>query len=309
MGKFIVLNSPFVHSGNDVNKMFLYMSVALFFPAVYGIIFFGIQAFFIILISIISCLLSEMLFNVINGKRFAVDNFSFFVTGMILALTMPVNIPIIVVIASAFFSIFVIKQVFGGIGFNKFNPANCGRCLAGVIVPALSSSLYEFSINGEIYQSLATGGTNSISNLISGQAIGGIGTTCVMLIVLCAFILTYAKVIDFKIPFVAVAAYFVTAMIKVGFEQALINMLSGSFIFVCVFMITDPNTSPDTFFGKILYSLLFGIFSALLWINGSLGENCVFAVALLVNIIAPIFDKYLAIKPSTQGGIRNAHKK
>lgn len=309
MGNFIVLNSPFVHSGNDVNKMFLYTSVALVVPAVYGIIFFGLEALLLILASLASCMLSEMLFNFIKGKKFKVDNFSFFVTGMILALTLPAKTPIWVVAASAFFSIFVIKQAFGGLGFNKFNPANCGRCLAGIIAPALSSGLYAFTLNGDTYESLASGGVNNISNLLSGQAVGGIGTTCILLIAVCAIILTYTRVIDIKIPVVAVAAYFLTAMLKVGFEQAILNMLSGSFIFVCVFMLTDPNTSPDTFLGKLLYSILFGVLSALCWINGSVGENTIFAVALFVNILSPIFDRYLAIKPISQGGIRNAHKK
>ena len=196
MSNFVVMSSPFVHSGNDVNKMFLYTSVALVVPAVYGIIFFGIEAMLLILASLASCMLSEMLFNFINGKKFKVDNFSFFVTGMILALTLPVKTPIWVLALSAFFSIFVIKQAFGGLGFNKFNPANCGRCLAGVIVPALSSSLYSFTLNGDTYESLATGGVNNITDLLSGQAVGGIGTTCILLIVVCAIILTYTRVID-----------------------------------------------------------------------------------------------------------------
>lgn len=309
MGRFVVMNSPFVHSGNDVNKMFLYTSVALTIPAVYGVIFFGIQAFFVILLSLVTCLISEMLFNFINKKKFKVDNFSFFVTGMVLALTLPVEVPFYVVIGSGFFSIFVVKQVFGGIGFNKFNPALCGRCLAGVIAPALASELYTFTLNEETYISLTRGGENSISNLLSGQAVGGIGTTCIVLIFVCAFILAYTKVIDVKIPIVAILAYFLVGTISVGYEKALLNMFSGSFIFICVFMLTDPNTSPDTLLGKLIYSILFGVFSALVWQNGNLGENSLFAVALAVNILAPIFDKYLEIKPIARGGYRNAYKK
>ncbi|MBR7172361.1 MAG: RnfABCDGE type electron transport complex subunit D [Clostridia bacterium] len=309
MERFVVMNSPFVHSGNDVNKMFIYMAVALTIPAVYGIIFFGIQAAFVILLSLATCLLSEMLFNLVTKKKFKVDNFSFFVTGMILALTLPVEVPFYVVIGSGFFSIFVVKQVFGGLGFNKFNPALCGRCLAGVIVPALASELYEFTLNEETYTSLACGGENSITNLLSGQAVGGIGTTCIVLIFVCAFILAYTKVIDVKIPIIAVLSYFVVGTISVGYENAIMNMFSGSFVFICVFMLTDPNTSPDTFLGKILYAILFGVLSALVWNNGSLGENSLFAVALAVNIVAPIFDKYLEIKPVARGGYRNAYKK
>ena len=111
MSNFVVMNSPFVHSGNDVNKMFLYMAVALMVPAVYGLMFFGLEVLILISLSLATCMFSEMLFNLINKKKFKVENFSFFVTGMILALTLPVKTPFYVVIGSAFFSTFVIKQV------------------------------------------------------------------------------------------------------------------------------------------------------------------------------------------------------
>lgn len=309
MDNFVVLNAPFVHSGNDINKMFLYVSVALVVPAIYGVMFFGLSALFLILISLASCLLSEMLFNFIKSKKFRVDNFSFFVTGMVLALTLPYKTPFYVVIGSAFFAIFVMKNVFGGLGFNKFNPANCGRCIAGVICPAIASELYMFTMNDETYVSLAAGGTNTLTNLLSGQSVGGIGTTCVVVIALCALFLAYAGVIDVKITILAAASFFLTGLCTVGYEMTINNVLSGSFLFICVFMLTDPNTSPDTFFGKLIYSILFGVISALVWQAGKLGENSLFFVLLVVNIVAPIIDRYVAIKPISRGGYRNAYKK
>lgn len=307
--QFVVKHSPFIHSGNDINKMFLYLSATLMVPAVFGVLFFGLRALVLILVSLLTCFLSELLFNFIDKKKFYVDNLSFFVTGLILALTMPYQVSFYVLVASAFFSIFVVKQIFGGLGFNKFNPANTGRCFAGVIVPAFSSQLYEFTLNEELYTSFTAGGTNTMTNLISGQAIGGIGTSCSILILVCALILAIFKVIDIKIPIIAILSYFITALIGVGFENASMNILSGSFLFVTVFMITDPNTSPDGFLSKVIYSILFGVLSALLWQNGRLGENTVFVVALLVNVLSPIFDKYLTLKPMIQGGYRNARKK
>lgn len=309
MGQYVVKHAPFVHSGNDINRMFIYTSLVLMIPSIYGVIFFGIRALFVILISIVSCFLSEILFNLFHMKKFHIDNLSFFVSGLILALTMPYKVPYYVVIASAFFSIFIIKLVFGGLGFNKFNPANCGRCLAGVIVPAIAAELYSFVLNEDLYQSLTIGGENTLYNLFAGQSVGGIGTTCSLLIVLCALILTFLKIIDLKIPILAALSYFVVGVISVGLEQSVINMLSGSFIFVSVFMMTDPNTSPDTFFGKVIYAVMFGALSAYVWQLGSLGENTVFVVALFVNIVAPIIDRYLVIKPVIYGGYRNAHKK
>lgn len=309
MNKFIVMNAPFVHSGNDVNKMFLYTAVALLIPAVYGMIFFGFETLILLAVSIIACAFAEVLFNFIKKKKIYISNFSFFVTALVLALTLPVNTPYYVVFGSAFFSIFVVKQVFGGLGLNKFNPALCGRCLAGIIAPALSSELYTFVLNEETYVSLTSGGVNSLTNLFTGQAVGGIGTTCVILIVVCGLFLGISRIIDLKLPIIAILSYIVVGSAMVGYEQAVMNLCSGSFIFACVFMITDPNTSPDTIIAKILYSILFGSISAIVWQTGSLGENSIFFVALVLNIVAPILDYYIVLKPISIGGYRNAYKK
>ena len=308
MDRFAVSHAPFVNNGNDVNRMFLYIGSALMIPAIFGVVFFGISSLFIVLVSVVVCYISEVLFNFIKTKNFKVNDFSFLVTGMILALTFPVKTPIYVVAISAFFSVFVVKQAFGGLGFNKFNPALCGRCLAGLIVPGLASSLYSFTLNDDAYVSLTSGGENTVTNLVSGQAIGGIGTTCIVFILICAIFLIVSKVIDFKIPLVAILAYFITAVSTVGFESAVSNILSGSFIFVCVFMLTDPNTSPDSLVGKFIFSALFGVLSALVWQMGNLGENTIFAVALFINIISPIFDRLLVVKPILNGGYRNGIK-
>lgn len=308
MERFVVSSSPFVHSKNDVNKMFLYVAIALVVPAIYGVMFFGLWSLLIIFTSILSCFIFECLFNLIHTKKFLVDNFSFFVTAMILALTLPVKTPIYVVVLSAFFAIFVTKMAFGGLGRNKFNPALLGRCFAGFICSGLASELYLVSVNGESYASLASGGANTLTNLIMGQAVGGIGTTCTLLIVLCFVFLIYTSVVDFKIPIVAVLSYFVVSLFFYNIEMTVMNMLSGSFLFVSVFMITDPNTSPNTFFGKIIYACLFGVLSALLWRFGKLGENTVFVVALIMNMLAPFMDKYIVIRPLSAGGFRNAYK-
>ncbi len=308
MDKFTVSHAPFIHSGNDINKMFLYVALALLVPAVYGTLFFGVTALLLIAVSVAMCLFSECLFNLISKKKFRVYDFSFFVTGLILALTMPIKMPWHFVLVGAFVASFITKMAFGGLGRNKFNPALVGRCLVGVISTMVASEFYKVTVNGEQLISLSAGGTNTITNLVMGEAVGGIGTTCVIILLVCFAFLVYTNVIDFKIPILAVVGYFVTALITVGLEGAVMNILSGSFLFVAIFMMTDPNTSPNTLLGKIVYSLMFGVLSALVWNTGKLGENTVFAVALLMNVFAPIMDKYLVWKPVTLGGVRNASK-
>ncbi len=308
MRKYIVSSYPFVHSKNDVNKMFLYVALALVLPVIYGTIFFGYNALVFVVLSIISCFCFELVYNWLNDKSYFVKDFSFFVTALIIGLTMPVYAPYYMVIPASFMAIFVTKMVFGGLGQNKFNPALVGRCFAGLISSGMSAKFYEFGINGELYTSLTAGGENTIYNLLMGQAIGGVGTTCILLILLCLGALIYTGTVDYKIPLFSILSYFVVGLFFNGIEQNVMNMLSGSFIFVAAFMMTDPNTSPDSFVGKLVYSCLFGGLSAVLWNYGVLGENTIFVVALFVNFLSPMIDRLVRIKPTSLGGFRNAYK-
>lgn len=308
MKEIVVSNSPFMHSKNDVNRLYLYVCVALIFPAVFGVYFFGISSLVTIVASLLFCYLSEMLFTFYLTKTFKVKDISFAVTGLILALTLPAKTPIYVVGICAIISICVVKLSFGGLGKNFFNPALVGRCVAGLLVPDITTSLYSLTMNGEQYLSLTAGGENTLGNLIMGKAVGGIGTTCILVILAIAVVLSLMKVIDFKIPLLAVISYIAVSYTTNGVETAALNLCSGSFIFTAVFIMTEPNVSPNHWLGKILYSLGFGAICAVCWNYKYFGENCVFVVALIFNVVVPILDKYLSSKPSTTGGFRNARK-
>ena len=308
MNKFVVSYAPFVRGPNDINKMFVYTSIILVFPLVYGCFFFGFASLLIALASIATCFLSEAIYNVFTLKKFKVTDLSFLVSGLIMGLTMPVKMPYYIVIVSAFMASFVVKMMFGGLGKNKFNPAVVGRLFAGVFASDIADGLYGFTLNGEVYSSFTVGGENSILNLLTGKAIGGIGTTCVIIMLIAYAFLVYMSVIDWKLPLLSAISYFVVAYLLVGMEQAVLNLFSGAFLFACVFMITDPNTSPSTFLGKIVYSILFGALSAWLWNIGLMGEDTIFVVVLIVNILVPIMDRYLFIRQKPLGGYRYAHK-
>ena len=308
MNKFVVSHAPFVRGPNDINKMFVYTSIILVFPLVYGCFFFGFTSLLIALASIATCFLSEALFNVFASKKFKVTDLSFLVSGLIMGLTMPVKMPIHIVIVSAFLASFVVKMLFGGLGKNKFNPAVLGRLFAGVISSKLAENLYDFTLNGEAYTSFTAGGENTILNLLTGKAIGGIGTTCVIIMLIAYAFLVYMSVIDWKIPLISVLSYFVVAYVFNGMELAVLNLCSGSFLFASVFMLTDPNTSPSTFLGKIVYSIGFGALSAWLWNIGLMGEDTIFVAVFIVNILVPFIDRYLFIRQKPLGGYRYAHK-
>ena len=307
MEKFVVTYAPFTKSPNDINKMFAYTALMLLLPAVFGTIFFGFNAIFVVLTAVLVCFISEAFFNLLSKGKFKTDDISFLVTGLVLGVTMPVKMPLHIVAISAFIATFIIKMVFGGLGRNKFNPALVGRLFAGVLASGLATNLYEVNVNGEVLASLSEGGENLLFNLFTGKAVGGIGTTCIALIIVSYVFLVYMSVIDWKIPLFSVIAYFVTAYFVCGMEHAILNVCSGSFLFVSVFMLTDPNTSPNTFLGKFVYSVLFGALSAVLWNIGLMGEDTIFVVAMIVNVLVPFMDKYLIIKQKPLGGYRYAH--
>lgn len=308
MEEIVVSSAPFIHSKNDVNKLFLYIALTLVFPSIFGIILFGISAFFMIVSSIVFCFGFELLYNFFVSRKVYIKDISFLVTGLILALSLPNKTPIYVIFFCAFFATVVVKLAFGGLGRNYFNPALCARCLAGLMVPDMTANLYKITIAGDEYTSLITGGTNTISNLLTGQAVGGLGTTCIVMLLAIAVVLAYMKIIDIKIPILAIISYLVTSILLTNFETGIMSVCSGSFVFVSVFMLTDPVSSPNTFLGTLIYSIGFGVLSAVVWKLGWLGENCIFVVALVINLLVPFMDKYFVIKPTSLGGFRYAHK-
>lgn len=307
MDKFVVTYAPFARSSNDINKLYIYAATALLLPMVFGCIFFGFSSILVVLTAVLVSYFSECLFNIFEIKKFKVTNLSFLVSGLILGLTLPVKMPLYIVAISAFVAVFIVKMVFGGLGKNIFNPALIGRLIAGIIASSLTTDLYGFTLNGENYVSFTMGGENSIMNLLTGKAVGGIGTTCVFAIVIAYVFLDYMSVIDWKIPIISAVSYFVAALALNGVENAILNICSGSFLFVAVFMVSEPSTSPDTFLGKLLYSVAFGVLSAVLWNIAKMGEETVFVAALIVNVFVPFMNKYLVIKQKPLGGIRYAH--
>ena len=306
--QFVVSSSPFIHGKNDVNKMLLLMALTLVFPAAYGVILFGMRALLTIVVSIASCCVFECLYTLFDTKKFSIDNISFLITGLILGLTLPYQVPIYIVIFAAFFGIVVVKMAFGGLGRNYFNPALSARCIAGLMSPGMANEFYKVVIAGEECVSIAMGGVNTLANLVSGQAVGGIGTTCILLLLICLVVLGFFQIIEIRIPILSIISFIVVSLLFNSLDVMALNLFSGSFIFVAIFVMTDPNSSPNTFFGKILYSIAFGALSSLVWDLGFLGENTIFAVALFVNMFVPLMDKYLIVKPRTLGGFRNAHK-
>ena len=195
------------------------------------------------------------------------------------------------------------KGLFGGIGKNVLNPAATARVILSFIFSGLTLTLFTgIALKGDVasplyYFSNGDYSAITIRSLFFGTAPGAIGTASIFCILVCGIALMCYKVTDYVIPLGAFVAFTLTAWIGQGAIAIVPYLFSGSFMFVAMFMLTDPTSSPNTLWGKLCYGLIFGLTSGLFRVYFVLGETGVFVALLIANIIAPLLDKIFAPIP------------
>jgi Na+-translocating ferredoxin:NAD+ oxidoreductase subunit D len=282
----------------------------------------GIRALTLTGVSVLSCVVFEYLYRRILGKSRTVGDMSAVVTGMIIAFCMPVSAPIWLPIVGGFFAIVLVKQLFGGLGRNIFNPAAAAICLLTVTWPSFMSAFpqatekfaafatpdpIQFEKGVTVLSSLKSGilPNNNPFEMLIGYTPGNMGTMPILIIAIAAFVLLYRRIISWRVPLsflgtIAVAALIFPRCPSGRLDSVIYELMSGSVAFVAVFMATDPVTSPVTSFGRFLYGVSCGIFTVFMRYHGIYPEGAFFAV-LLMNPFVLAFDR-LGWKFRTKGG-------
>lgn len=265
---------------------------------------YGIHALLIILISTLTSVVTEFLFNLLfkKSKDLKAIRLSFpWVTGIIFALTLPVGTPYYVVVVGAFISIFFGKMVYGGFGQNVFNPALVGRVVVhlsfgsqlvttlGTDVASGATPLTEFASTnfmGEI-------GT-SLSDLFTGLYGGALGETSALVILVVGLILAYRRVFDYRIPVAYIGTAAVLALVQtliggLPLENVLAHVCMGGLMFGAIFMATDPVTSPTSPMGKIIFGIGLGCITMLIRFKANFPEGVLFSI-LIMNMFTPLID-------------------
>jgi electron transport complex protein RnfD len=235
------------------------------------------------------------------------------VTGMLLAFTLPPTAPLWMAAVGGFLAIFVAKQLFGGLGYNIFNPALAARAVllaswpvtmttwvkpgnSWLAVDAVTSA----SPLGMIREAQRPGGaidaTYGYLDLFLGNVPGSLGETCKAALLLGALVLFLFKVIDWRIPLTFIGSVF---LLSVPFgRDPVAAVLSGGLILGAFFMATDMVTSPTTKGGKLLFGLGCGILTALVRSWGGFPEGVCYSI-LIMNSLTPLIDKY--VQPRVMG--------
>jgi electron transport complex protein RnfD len=295
--KFYLSPAPHISSGVMTPQIMLTVVASLLPIAGYGVYLFGIPALIRILVSAAACPLFELCFRKLSGRDIRVLDFSGVVTGLLLALVCPPALPIWQLVLGDFFAIVVVKEFFGGLGANVFNPALGGRALLFVSFPVVMGTWTEpfDAVTGATVLSGIKDGSFSADietyrDFFIGNHAGCIGETSALLILLGFVFLLVTKIIDWRIPVSFVCT--VAALTWFSGGDALMAVLSGGLLFGAVFMATDYTTSPVTAGGRIVFGIGCGLITFLIRKFGGYPEGVMFGI-LIMNIVVPFLNNII----------------
>lgn len=313
---FSISLPPHIHAPRSVAGC-MWRVVAALLPAfACAIWFFGLGAAVVTAVSVLSCMLFEYaITRWMLGRRPTLGDGSAALTGLLLALNLPANLPVWIVVIGAFVAIGIGKMAFGGLGCNIFNPALVGRVFLLLSFPAQMTSwpipgagllAYTDAATGATtLQLLKTGAATSGDINLWSHAIGAIGGSLgeVSAIALAAGLiyLLATRVISWHIP-VSILATVALMSWSVGANPA-VELLSGGLLLGAVFMATDYVTSPMTHAGMVLYGVMIGVITLIIRLWGAYPEGMSFAI-LIMNGFTPLINRY--IKPTRFGSARRA---
>ncbi len=303
--KLNVSSNPHVRSKVTTSGIMLAVIIALMPAMGFGIYNFGIRALWVVLVTVASTVLTEAVYGLIV-KKTTIGDLSAVVTGLLLALNLPVNLPLWMAAMGGFFAILVVKMLFGGLGQNFMNPALGGRCFLLIAFPAFMTDFATDAFTGATpLAALKAGESVNVMDMIIGRHGGTIGETSMIALLIGACFLLLLGVIDLRIP----GSYIVTLVIFTvifgghGFDPAYLaaQLAGGGLMLGAFFMATDYVTRPITVKGQYVFGIFLGIMTGIFRIFGPGAEGVSYAI-ILGNLLVPLIEKVTKPKFFGEGG-------
>lgn len=298
--KLTVSSSPHIRGDFKTSRLMLDVVIALL-PAIgVGIARFGVRALLIIALSVSAAVLTELVYCVLLGKRVTVIDASAVVTGLLLALTLPVSCPVWMPAAGSAFAIFFAKLLFGGLGQNIFNPALMGRAFLMLVYPVgitrYASGVDAVSQATPLHKMVMPSlPDESILDMFLGFCPGSIGEISALALLIGFAYLLIRKVIYWRIPVFVMLSASVLSLVfsKAGspVEWMLYTLFSGGLMLGAIYMATDYVTSPVTKNGQMIYGALIGALIVLFRYFGIFPEGVTYAI-LLANALVWVIDRH-----------------
>ena len=322
--RLIVSASPHVHSGQDVTSVMRDVILALMPAVLAGIWYFGFDAFRVLILAVAGCVGFEMLMNRLLGKSSTIKDLSAALTGILLAMNLPSGSPWWMVITGSGAAIILGKAIYGGLGYNPFNPALVARVFLLIsfpvqmtrwVVPAGITTATDAATGAtplgiakeaaSLGTPLSSAGLPGNAQLLLGNVGGSFGEVSALALLAGGAYLLYRGIIRWQIP----AGFIGSVVLITGiahlvqpdrYLSPLFHVLAGGLIIGAFFMATDMVTSPVTRRGMLIFGIGCGILTSVIRLWGGYPEGVSFAI-LLMNAVTPLIDRYT--KPRVFGQV------
>ena len=305
---FVVAPGPHVHASESTTRIMWWVNASLAPASLWGVWVFGWPALAVVTSSIAGALGGELLAQRWLGRKPTIADGSAFCTGLLLALTLPPRLPWYAGLLGGLFAILIGKSIFGGLGFNLFNPALVGRAflmasfplamtagwsaprpwfgapLDAVTTPTPLAVLREHGFPAAL-AAATTHGSPWLA-LLLGLRPGSIGEVSVVLVALGALILVARRIIGLAIPLSVFAG---VALVTLPTGHAGLHLAAGGLWLGACFMATDYVTSPNTRGGQIVFGLVIGALTGVIRLYGGYPEGICYAI-LLANALVPALN-------------------
>ena len=330
--KLIASSSPHIRSNEDTRSIMLDVIIALMPALVMGVYVFGWRALTSTLVSVASCVVWEWIYRKLLKKSCSVGDLSAVVTGILLAFVCPVQTPYWMLVIGAFFSIVLVKQLYGGIGCNFLNPALAGRAIllasyAGAmtnyvkvgekaaligsnadIVTAATPLAMMKGVDATGWETLTN--TYTLGDMFIGRIGGSLGEVSALMLLLGGVYLLLRKVISWQIPVAYIATVAVICLISAptgvsAVEYMAYNVFGGGLMLGAIFMATDYATSPVTKLGQAIFGIGCGLLTVFIRRFGSYPEGVCYSI-MIMNCTTWLLDKY--IRPTIYGALKKEKK-
>ena len=327
--KLIATSCPHIRAAQPTRSIMLDVIIAMVPALVWAVITFGVEALVLTAVSVVGCVFWEWLYRKLMKKPQSVGDLSAVVTGMLLAFVCPPSTPLWMILIGDFFSIVVVKQLFGGIGKNFVNPALAGRAFllgsyASVMTTWVDPAANKTPIFGGTVDVVTTAtplammksgdlealSQYSIMDMFLGKIPGSLGEVSALLLIVGGLYLIIRKVINWQTPVAYIATVAVLTFLfprygASGLEWMLYSIFGGGLMLGAFFMATDYATSPVTKKGQLIFGIGCGLFTVFIRYFGSYSEGVCYSI-MIMNLCVALIDKFT--KPARFGVVKSEKK-
>lgn len=303
--RLVVSNSPHIRSGQNIPRIMFTVVAALLPACLAGVWFFGFAALQVLLLCTVSCVVVEEGWNKLVKRAPTWKDGSALITGILLGMNLNAGVPWWVCVLGGVLAIILGKQLYGGLGYNPFNPALVARVGLLIGFPQAMTTWMPLRSAADAVTTatpLAMAGSETpLLNLLTGNVMGCLGETSAIALLIGGAILVYFKLLKWQIPLAFVGTVVIITgtmhLLRPGSTPSpLFHVLSGGLLLGAIFMATDMVTSPMTKTGAVIFGIGCGVVTSLIRLWGAYPEGVSFSI-LIMNALTPLIDRYTVKKP------------